>query len=399
MGQGLGKQAMLHFEKYCFDCHDDELKKGELDLVTLMEKEGANYTWAFENLITAKMPPENKKQPNAEEKRAMLDWLAKRQADYKPAPFRRISRHEFVHSLNDLLGIKLDLTGEIPDDRGTFDFDSDRRIKLTREMLGSYFQVADEMLEFALPAEGFAPERIWVTNKMKDSHKSYNIYTRPYKEGILFSWTRANNGNSYSFFYDNFDPPVPGWYELTFDAMKMGDFPEDVSIELFAGKYYYADDRPQPQRLLDVISLGNREMKSHQDHGLSAPRGERLGALLLQAQLSPTKWKAGSLYQAVEGPWPDSRPMAPYFLRAGFRLNLPLKAPSTGNQRDFPIANQPRGHRGKRHREQFPERNGKGEDAGWFQPDLLAHPLQADIGQASALRHNRKPAWPRKSRD
>jgi hypothetical protein len=122
---------------------------------------------------------------------------------------------------------------------------------------------ADEMLEFALPAKGFAQERIWVTNKIKDSHNSYNIYTREYKEGILFSWTRANNGNSYSFFYDNFDPPVQGWYELTFDAMKLGAFKEDVSIEVFGGKYYYADDRPQPQRLLDVISLGNREIKSH----------------------------------------------------------------------------------------------------------------------------------------
>ena len=28
-----------------------------------------------------------------------------------------MSRHEFVHSLNDLLGVKLDLTGEIPDDK------------------------------------------------------------------------------------------------------------------------------------------------------------------------------------------------------------------------------------------------------------------------------------------
>ena len=251
------------FESYCFDCHDEDVQKGNVNMAELFDAGSFDGTLMFENFITAKMPPENKKQPNAEEKRAMLDWLAKRQADHKPAPFRRISRHEFVHSLNDLLGIKLDLTGEIPDDRGTFDFDSDRRIKLTKEMLGSYFKVADRMLEFALPAEGFAPERIWVTNKIKDSHKTYNIYTRPYKEGILFSWTRANNGNSYSFFYDNFDPPFPGWYELTFDAMKMGNFPEDVSIEVFAGKYYYADDRPQPQRLLDVISLGNREMKSH----------------------------------------------------------------------------------------------------------------------------------------
>ena len=259
----FGKLAMQHFENYCFDCHDGEAKKGDLDLVSLLKKGNFDGSLMFEHLITAKMPPKNKQQPSAKEKQLMLDWLAQRQAENTPKPYRRISRHEFVQSANDLLGIRLDLTGEIPEDRGTNDFDSNRRIKLTREMLTSYFVAADEMLEFALPAKGFAQERIWVTNKIKDSHKTYNIYTREYKEGILFSWTRANNGNSYSFFYDNFDPPVQGWYELTFDAMKLGAFKEDVSIEVFAGKYYYADDRPQPQRLLDVISLGNREMKSH----------------------------------------------------------------------------------------------------------------------------------------
>ena len=327
LGQGLGKQTMLYFEKYCFDCHDDELKKGELDLVALMEKEGANHTWAFENLITAKMPPKNKKQPNTKEKQVMLDWLAKRQADYKPAPFRRISRHEFVHSLNDLLGIKLDLTGEIPDDRGTFDFDSDRRIKLTKEMLGSYFKVADRMLEFALPSEGFAPEWIWVTNKIKDSHKTYNVYTRPYKEGILFSWTRANNGNSYSFFYDNFAPPVQGWYELTFDAMKVGDFPEDVSIEVFAGKYYYADDRPQPQRLLEVISLGNREMKSHKITVFLCP-GENVSVhCYSKHNFRQRNGKQGAYIKQLKarGPILEQWPPVSYAKLFG---NLPIKAPS-----------------------------------------------------------------------
>ena len=139
----LDEQSLLLFESYCFDCHDEDVKKGHVNMAKLFDAGSFDGTLMFENLITAKMPPENKKQPNAEEKRAMLDWLAKRQAENKPAPYRRISRHEFVHSLNDLLGIKLDLKGEIPDDRGTFDFDSDRRIKLTKEMLGSYFQVAD----------------------------------------------------------------------------------------------------------------------------------------------------------------------------------------------------------------------------------------------------------------
>ncbi len=259
----LKEQAIGKFENYCFDCHDEAAKEGGLDLSNLLSKNDFDGSLIFEHLITAKMPPKQQQQPTPDEKRLMLGWLAQHQAEIAPNAYRRISRHEFVHSANDLLGVKLDLTGMIPEDRGTHDFDSDRRVLLTRQMLNSYFTVADEMLEFALPTKGFSQERMWVTNKIKDSHKTYNIYTRDYKDGILFSWTRANNGNSYSFFYDNFDPPVKGWYELTFDAAKLGDFKEDVSIEVFAGKYYYADDRPQPQRLLDVISLGNMELKSH----------------------------------------------------------------------------------------------------------------------------------------
>ena len=193
--RGFAEIAQEHFEQYCFDCHDGETKKGGLDLTEVLEREGSDGSLVFENLITAKMPPANKKQPKAEERQLMLQWLAQRQKASAPKSFRRISRHEFVHSANDLLGVKLDLTSEIPEDRGTRDFDSDRRVQLTKEMLTAYFTAVDDLLEFALPAKGFEPERVWVTSKLKDSHKSYNIYTRPYEDGILFSWTRANNGN------------------------------------------------------------------------------------------------------------------------------------------------------------------------------------------------------------
>ena len=190
-------------------------RQGGLDLSDLLSKTDFNGSLIFEHLITAKMPPKQQQQPTPKEKRLMLGWLAQRQAESAPNSYRRISRHEFVHSVNDLLGVTLDLTGMIPEDRGTHDFDSDRRIQLTRQMLTSYFTVADEMLEFALPAKGFAQERIWVTNKIKASLVSH-IYTRKYKEGILFSWSRANNGNSQSFFYDNFDPPVQGMVRADF---------------------------------------------------------------------------------------------------------------------------------------------------------------------------------------
>lgn len=249
-------------ERYCLECHDDLSKKGELDLYEWLDRDSADGTLLFENLITSKMPPADKPQPSTEEKATILSWLAERQPKEIHDNYRRISRHEFVHSLNDLLGTDLDLVEDIPEDRGTNYFDTDRRIKLSREMLASYFSVADRMLENAFPTMGHPNERVWVTSKIRDSHKTYRIYHRPYKEGTLFSWTRANNGNSYSFFIEGFDPPVSGWYELTFDAAKVGEFREDVSLQVHAGKYYYADDRPQPQRLIDVISLANPEVKS-----------------------------------------------------------------------------------------------------------------------------------------
>lgn len=257
------QQAVEVLEHYCFDCHGDGSEKGGLDMEGLLERKDFDGALMFENLLTGKMPPAKEDQLDAQEKRTVLDWLAKRKQGSSPKSFRRISRHEFVYSVNDLLGVNLDLTSKIPEDRGTRDFDSNRKIQLSREMLGSYFSVADEMLDHAFPSDGFPEEKTWVTSKVRDSHGTYNIYQRPYKEGTLFSWTRANNGNNYSFFYDNFDPPVAGWYELTFDAAKVAEFPEDVTLQVYAGKYYYADDRPQPQRLVGVISLSDKQLKSH----------------------------------------------------------------------------------------------------------------------------------------
>ena len=249
-------------ETYCFDCHDDASAKGNFNLEMLLGREGFDGTLMFENLLTDKMPPADKERPVLEEKQKVLKWLAKQQRVRDDKSFRRISRHEFVHSLNDLLGVNLDLTGRIPEDRGTNDFDSSRKIQLSREMLGSYFSIADEMLEHAFPSDGFPAERRWTTNKVRDSHEMYRSFHRPYRDGTLFSWTRSNNGNSYSFFYEGFSPPVAGWYDLTFEAAKVAEFEDDMSLQVHAGRYYYADDRPQPQRMLGVISVGNKEVES-----------------------------------------------------------------------------------------------------------------------------------------
>ena len=46
--------ALGYFENYCFDCHDGETKKGDLDLASLLEKGGFDGSLIFEHLIAAK---------------------------------------------------------------------------------------------------------------------------------------------------------------------------------------------------------------------------------------------------------------------------------------------------------------------------------------------------------
>ena len=149
-------------KKYCFDCHDDAASESGLDLVSLTNTHDFDGELVFENLATGKMPPADAEQPSSEERRTLLNWLAARQPETAPQSFRRLSRHEFVHSVNDLLGTELNLAEKIPEDRGTSDFDSDRRIKLSKEVLGTYFAVADEMLDLAFPRDGFTDQQVQV---------------------------------------------------------------------------------------------------------------------------------------------------------------------------------------------------------------------------------------------
>ncbi|MDH3585353.1 MAG: DUF1587 domain-containing protein, partial [Phycisphaerae bacterium] len=351
---GVKGDALEQFESFCIDCHDSDIQKGGMNLVALLERAGADRAIVFEKLITGKMPPKTKDQPGAEQKRAMLAWLAASQEGAAPKAHRRISRHEFVRSVNDLLGVEHDVVDAIPEDRDTHDFDSNRKILLTRQQMTAYFSAADAMLDFALPDDGFVPEQTWVTSEVKESHETYTPYVRKYKQGLLFSWTRVNNGNSYSYFYDKFDPPAEGWYDLTFDVAKLGDFKEDLSVLVFAGRYYIADDRPQPQRLLGVISVNHRDLKPRTIRAFLRP-GESVSVHCYSKHTWRLKKGERGAYiekLTVQGPVFEAWPPKPY--RAVF-AGLALKDQSTPQRRKVVVASS-RGEDLKRVIRAFAER-------------------------------------------
>jgi len=87
------EEAADVLEHYCFGCHDSATRKGGLDMEELLGGEEVDGTLIFENLLTGKMPPAEKDQPDPEEKQAVLNWLGKSQEDASLKSFRRISRH------------------------------------------------------------------------------------------------------------------------------------------------------------------------------------------------------------------------------------------------------------------------------------------------------------------
>lgn len=313
------------FETYCMDCHDASTAEGGFNLEKRLSQTEMDGTLAFENLITRRMPPEDADQPTDTDREEMLKVLAARSKFPVTSISGRKSRFEFNHSMNDLLGIEYSIAHDLPEDRGSHPYDSNKGIQMTRESLSAYFAASEKMIDFALPRAGFFPEMTWVTSRLQNSLAAYNQYTRSYEDGILFSWTRANNGNSYSFFYDTFEPPTPGWYELTFEAAKVGDFEGAASLQVHAGKYYFADDRPQPQRLLDCISLYDEEVRSYKIRGFFEP-GESVSVHCF----SPKTWRQANPKQgvyikqlSVTGPvyqWPP-RPYERVF--ADLSLKLP----------------------------------------------------------------------------
>ena len=100
--------------KYCLDCHSTKAMKGSLDLerfatVDLVRREIKPWQQIIEQIEAGEMPPKDKPQPSAEEKKQLLGWIrgfmdaeAKARAgDPGHVPLRRQPCRRFrLHSSN-----------------------------------------------------------------------------------------------------------------------------------------------------------------------------------------------------------------------------------------------------------------------------------------------------------
>jgi hypothetical protein len=150
------------FQRYCLGCHAGKKPKGDLPLDTLAPEFDRNaQVWKaiLGRLTDHSMPPMGKPQPPGAEVRVVTDWIVSelkarqvgRAASQGRALLRRLNRVEYNNTIQDLLGVDVNLIDLLPEDGKASGFDNvDVALDLSSTLLERYFDAADLALDAAL---------------------------------------------------------------------------------------------------------------------------------------------------------------------------------------------------------------------------------------------------------
>lgn len=127
--QRFDAQVRPFLVKHCAGCHGEEKQKAELNLLALDPDTAAGadaemWNEVLEQLVAGSMPPKDRPRPDGEPLQAVIRWLNDelerarrvRASTGGHVVMRRLSRTAYNYALQDLTGLKLDFTGELPPD-------------------------------------------------------------------------------------------------------------------------------------------------------------------------------------------------------------------------------------------------------------------------------------------
>ncbi|MFT5498471.1 MAG: hypothetical protein ACI9TH_003885 [Kiritimatiellia bacterium] len=156
-------QVQPFFDRHCFDCHDDETQKGDLDLTQLKFNPADPATFAtweriYDRVRSGEMPPEKKPRPDKDHQASFLTTInvpllaadRKDRIEKGRVHVRRLTRMEYEYTVHDLLGIDLPLHKLLPEDPATHGFETVASgQQLSHHHLARYLEAADQALNHA----------------------------------------------------------------------------------------------------------------------------------------------------------------------------------------------------------------------------------------------------------
>jgi Protein of unknown function (DUF1587)/Protein of unknown function (DUF1595)/Protein of unknown function (DUF1592)/Planctomycete cytochrome C len=157
-------------QRYCFECHDTETKKGALDLETisadLIAKHSAIWEKVVRQLDARHMPPAGKDRPDEAGYRtatAALTVELDANAAAHPRPgrtdtLRRLTRTEYQNAIRDLLDVGIDAKALLPADESSHGFDNVTVGDLSPALLDRYVTAAQKISRLAVGSVSREPQ-------------------------------------------------------------------------------------------------------------------------------------------------------------------------------------------------------------------------------------------------
>ena len=170
--------------RHCVACHGADKPKGKLrlDNLNLDLTDSTNREhWAavVERVRSGEMPPEERPRPPEQDVRTLTDWLGPRVATAGAAAraahgrvvLRRLNRVEYENTVNDLLGIKVGLKDQLPQDGSADGFDNaGAALHTSSFLMEKYLDAAETALNMAIANRPKPPAVVKKRYSLKDGH-------------------------------------------------------------------------------------------------------------------------------------------------------------------------------------------------------------------------------------
>lgn len=157
-------EARPVLEEYCYGCHGLGAKKGGVALDAFGDEDSARrdtrlWLAVLKNVRSGIMPPTDKPQPSAEERRRLEGWIKDRAFGIDPndpdpgrVTVRRLNRVEYRNTIRDLIGVDYDTTDAFPADDSGYGFDNIGDVlTLSPLLLEKYLAAATAIVSKTVP--------------------------------------------------------------------------------------------------------------------------------------------------------------------------------------------------------------------------------------------------------
>lgn len=278
-------------DQNCMDCHDAEMKKGGLDLAAV-STDGADaaalkkWVRVFDRVAAGEMPPPKKKQPSQDSVQdfmaALGGDLVKKSNAQKGTVLRRLNRKEYQNTINDLLGVKVNIIDSLPEDGRAQGFDNiGEALSISGIQMQRYMEAAETALNAALYADQ-QPEKTTQTATL-ESDRNKDALTKHWLKRDDGAIVVFNNGGFPSTVIPNLRTKAAGTYKLRVTGYGY-QIEEPVVFALISGSFNFrnADNVTHSFHELPVGKPGTVEITLHLDankgiwispQGLNGPDG------------------------------------------------------------------------------------------------------------------------------